>query len=225
MEATKQKRKTGGADVHKQIVDAYRDYVLTEGKEPVSVYQLGKTAGFSEEQFFSLFSNLSAVASGIWKNHLEAAAAMMRSNPEFANFSGRDKLLLFFFSLVQQLKKDRSFVCWSAAGWQNPLRPNSSRKEVAQWVKNFTEEILNDSRMTGEVKDRGKLGDHYADAMLLQFWFILDFWMKDESADFTDTDALIEKTLGLSFDLLGEGPLEKALDLGRFLLGRVLPQH
>jgi hypothetical protein len=223
METTKQKRKTGEADIRDRINSAYRDFVLTEGKEPVSVYQLGKHAGFSEEEFYSRFSTLHSVASDIWKSHLESAASVMRGNPEYSGFSGREKFLLFYFSLVQQLKKDRSFICWSASTWKNPLKPGSARKEVAQWVKSFTEEILNEARMTGEVKDRGKLGDHYSDAMLLQFWFILDFWIKDESVDFTDTDALIEKSLGLGFDLLGEGPLEKALDLGRFLLGRILP--
>ena len=207
------------------VSSAYRDFVLTEGKEPVSVYQLGKKAGFSEEEFFSSFSSLHSVPTDIWKVHLESAAAVMRGNPEYSVFSGREKFLLFYFSLVQQLKKDRSFVCWSVSNWKNPLKPASARKEVAQWVKSFTEEILNEARMSGEVKERGKLGNHYADAMLLQFWFILDFWMKDESADFTDTDALIEKSLGLGFDLLGEGPLEKALDLGRFLIGRILPQN
>ena len=225
METTKQKRKTGEADIRDRINSAYRDFVLTEGKEPVSVYQLGKKAGFSEEEFYSRFSTLHSVASDIWKSHLESAASVMRGNPEYSGFSGREKFLLFYFSLVQQLKKDRSFICWSASTWKNPLKPGSARKEVAQWVKSFTEEILNEARMTGEVKDRGKLGDHYSDAMLLQFWFILDFWIKDESVDFTDTDALIEKSLGLGFDLLGEGPLEKALDLGRFLLGRILPQN
>jgi len=223
METTRQKRKTG--KLSDLIQDAYRDFVLTEGKEPASVYQLGKKAGFSEEEFYSHFGTIPAVASEIWKNHLEAAASVMRNNPEYADFSGRDKLLLFYFSFAQQLKKDRSFVLWSSASWHNPLQASATRKRVAEWVKNFSEEILNEARASGEVKDRVKLGKHYSDALLLQFWFILDFWKKDESHDFADTDALIEKTIGLSFDLLGEGPLEKALDLGRFLLGRIIPQQ
>ena len=224
MEATRQKKKASEVNLKERILDSYRDYVLTENKEPVSVYQFGKKYGFSEEEFYGHFSTMPAIAAAIWKSHLESSASSMKKNPEYGNFSGRDKQLLFYFSLVQQLKKDRSFVSWSAKSWQNPLRPDSCRKEVAAWMKDFTEDILNDARASSEIKERGKLGRHYADALLLQFWFILDFWIKDESPDFTDTDALIEKSLGLSFDLLGEGPLEKALDLGRFLLGRVLPQ-
>lgn len=224
MEATKQKRKAG-MNEKDLILSAFRDYVLTEGKEPASVYHLGKLSGFSEEQFYGHFSSISRLSFEIWQQHLEIAATAVRNNPEYAAFSGRDKLLLFYFSLVQHLKKDRSFISWSAGDLKNPLQKSSLRKELSSWIKKYTQEILLDARNSGEVKDRGKLSDHYADAMMIQFWFILDFWLKDESRDFVDTDALIEKTLGLSFDLLGEGPLEKALDLGRFLLGRVMPQH
>jgi AcrR family transcriptional regulator len=222
MEETKQKRKAGTS--HKdQILVAYRDFVLTEGKEPASVYQLCKLAGVSEEQFYGFFSSLGQVGFEIWKIRLEAAAATVRNNPEYADFSGRDKLLLFYFSLLQELKKERSFVAWSAKSRMLPFSQHSGQKELGRWVKDFFQDILNEARASGEVKDRARLDNLYPDAMLLQFWFILDFWIRDESADFADSDALVEKSLGLTFDLLGEGPLEKALDLGRFLLGRVMP--
>lgn len=202
-------------------MEAYRDFVLSEGKNPASVYQLGKLAGFSEADFYQYFSSLSQLESEIWTQHLSETIEAIEKNPEFASFGGREKLLLFFFTLVQQLKKDRSFVSWSAANWARPAKHSSARNAVAEKAKGFFSSVLSEANSTGEIKDRMKLSNHYADALLFAFWFILDFWIKDESRDFEDTDALIEKTIGLSVDLLGESPLEKALDLGRFLLGRV----
>jgi hypothetical protein len=222
MEESKQKKK-GKAAGRDLILGAYKDFVLMEGKEPASVYLLGKKAGFSEAEFYQHFSTVPQVGADIWKALLEETEASVRNNPEYATFTGRDKLLLFYFSLVQHLKKERSFVNWSASGWIKPGRHGAARKLVSSWVKDFMEGVLREAEASGEVKGRGKIGNHYADALLLQFWFILDFWIKDESQDFEDSDALIEKSLGLAFDLLGEGPLEKALDLGRFLLGRVMP--
>jgi hypothetical protein len=55
---------------------------------------------------------------------------------------------------------------------------------------------------------------------MVQFWFIIQFWMTDESRDFEDTDAAIEKGVNLGFDLMKENTLDKAFDLAKFLWGR-----
>jgi len=218
MEAKTKDKKAPGKST---MMDAYRDYVLTEGKNPSSVYQLGKMAGFTEAAFYAHFSSIARLESEIWLDHLEEITRSVKANPEYNSFSGRDKLLLFFFSMVQQLRKDRSFICWSAASWAKPGKHSAARKAVAEKVKDYFSEVLGEASASGEIKERTKISNHYADALLLSFWFILDFWIKDESRDFEDSDALIEKTIGLALDLLGESPLEKALDLGKFLIGRL----
>ena len=47
--------------------------------------------------------------------------------------------------------------------------------------------------------------------------FILKFWSNDESPNFEKTDAAIEKSVTLAFDLIGKGILDNALDFGKFL--------
>jgi hypothetical protein len=51
----------------------------------------------------------------------------------------------------------------------------------------------------------------------MHFMFILQFWAHDESANFEKTDAAIEKSVNLAFDLIGKGILDNALDFGKFL--------
>jgi ubiquinone biosynthesis protein COQ9 len=46
---------------------------------------------------------------------------------------------------------------------------------------------------------------------------VLRFWVKDDSKNFEQTDALIEKTVKLTFELLGESPLDSFIDLAKFL--------
>jgi hypothetical protein len=57
--------------------------------------------------------------------------------------------------------------------------------------------------------------------MVIQFWLVLDFWIKDSSRDFEDTDAFIEKTVHLGLSMMQESTIDKAIDLVRFLVGRV----
>ena len=43
-------------------------------------------------------------------------------------------------------------------------------------------------------------------------------WLKDESKAFETTDAAIEKSVNLAFELLSQGPLDSIIDFGRFAL-------
>jgi hypothetical protein len=202
-------------------LDVYREFVLTNEKNPSSVFQLARQAGATEAEFFSEFSSLTQLETAIWKGHLDAVFAGLDKNPEWDAFSGREKVLLFFFSLLQQLKKDRSFICWSVKNMTRPGRPSAPRKVLSSRLKSWFTLLVDESAASGEVKERLQFHKHFASALLAGFWFILSFWCKDESPDFEDSDALIEKSIGLGFDLMGESPLEKAVDLGRFLFGRI----
>jgi hypothetical protein len=48
----------------------------------------------------------------------------------------------------------------------------------------------------------------------------MDFWIKDNSKGFEATDAAIEKSVNLGFDLVGPGPLDSIIDFGRFLISQ-----
>jgi hypothetical protein len=47
--------------------------------------------------------------------------------------------------------------------------------------------------------------------------FLLLFWRDDESAGFEKTDAAIEKSVNLAFDLIGKGAVDSAFDFAKFL--------
>ena len=49
---------------------------------------------------------------------------------------------------------------------------------------------------------------------------IIEFHRKDQSPEFQDTDALIEKSVRFSADMARSGTLDSAFDLGRFLMRR-----
>ena len=51
-----------------------------------------------------------------------------------------------------------------------------------------------------------------------QFMLILNFWVKDHSAQFEKTDQFIKKSIETGFDILTKSPLEGIYDLGKFLI-------
>jgi hypothetical protein len=144
----------------------------------------------------------------------------LEANEDYANFGIREKLLSFFFALTEEMRSQRSFFIRSSANWFIPGKASAAKNALEQEVKPFFEKLVAEGFQTGELADRAKISDYYPRAMMVQFWFILQFWMTDESRDFEDTDAAIEKGVNLGFDLMKENTLDKAFDLAKFLWGR-----
>jgi hypothetical protein len=51
----------------------------------------------------------------------------------------------------------------------------------------------------------------------MQLAFLLMFWRDDNSPAFEQTDAAIEKSVNLAFDLIGKGAIDSMLDFAKFL--------
>jgi hypothetical protein len=117
-----------------RIQEAYIDSVLTDGKDPVSVYHFARKAGLTEEEFYNEFSGFEGVALSVWKTHLTQVIQSTESNPEYPEFQTREKILLFYFTFFQEFRKIRSYAAYSASRWALPfskdkiiLRPESRK--------------------------------------------------------------------------------------------------
>lgn len=81
----------------------------------------------------------------------------------------------------------------------------------------FVNDLINQGRQSGDVASRPYLEKTYPQLFWLHFCFLLIFWMNDGSADFEQTDAAIEKSVNLAFDLIGKSAVDSALDFAKFL--------
>ena len=81
----------------------------------------------------------------------------------------------------------------------------------------FLNGLLGEAKTKEEVVSRPLIGEKYADALWVQFRFILDFWKNDSSPQFEKTDQAIEKSVNVSFDLMGKSALDGLFDLAKFL--------
>ena len=84
----------------------------------------------------------------------------------------------------------------------------------------YAREVIQEGIEDGSIADRKKLSAKYPELLFEQFRTIIEFHRKDQSDDFQDTDALIEKSVRFSADLARSGTLDSAFDLGRFLMRR-----
>src|SRR5690606_32714841 len=70
---------------------------------------------------------------------------------------------------------------------------------------------------SGELAERKFISKRYKDALWLQFAFIINFWINDDSKDFEKTDEAIEKGINVTFDLFQHSPIDNLIEYGKFV--------
>jgi len=207
-------------DLKSKVQSEYLDFVLTEGKNPTSVYLFSKRVGIAEADFYQYYNSFDAIGIDIWEGLIQGTINRIEASEEYAAFSVRERILTFYFTVIETLKGQRSYVAYSSKGWFKPGSNMPAKKGAERILHPYFEKLVNQGFETGEMADRTKISDYYQNALIIQFWFILNFWLKDESKDFEDTDAAIEKAVNLGLDLMRENTLDKAFDFAKFLIGR-----
>ncbi len=209
---TEKKAKTSSAE---KLINAYKDYVLTEGKEPPSIYQFTKSAKVDEADFYKHFNSFEAIEQQVLLSYFKETLETLEADETYIEYSVREKLLAFYYTWIEKLKSNRSFVSYILKGGIEHsyvvLKP--FRAEYKEYAKVLVQEGIE----TEEIANRSMISDKYDELFWLQLMFVLKFWMNDTSKDFENTDAAIEKAVNLSFDLVGKGALESMIDFGKFL--------
>ncbi|MGD7653865.1 MAG: hypothetical protein ACQCXQ_11655 [Verrucomicrobiales bacterium] len=211
------RKKSSKKDLRAEIEDGYWHYLLTEGRQPTSVYALTEQLGVSEGEFYKVASSFQALEASYWDRLVEETIAVLHDDPEYAGYPADQKLLAFFFTFISHAQQNRSRLVefFPALG----ARCSSLKLMRLRFIQ-FARELVNQSVEEGTIADRKKISDYYPELLFEQFRAIVEFHRKDGSADFQDTDAFIEKTVRLGTDVARAGAFESAFDLGRFLLRR-----
>ena len=199
-----------------EIIENYIDYVLTHGEQPKSVYNYSKSLGISEAEFYQLFASFDAIERAIWSASIVETIDTIRQQEVWSTYTAREKMLSFFYSYVEVLKRQRSFVKYSLKD-SGKLSTPAVLTDVKTIFGNFAEDLISEGLNSGELAERKFISKRYKDALWLQFAFILNFWIKDDSKDFEKTDEAIEKGINVTFDLFQHSPIDNLIEYGKFL--------
>jgi len=200
-----------------QIRNGYIDYVLMNDEKPKSVYSFVKKLKISESDFYEFYASFESIEKIIWVDLIVETIDTLQQQDVWNEYSSRDKILAFFYSYVEVLKKQRSFVIYTLKQAKDSFSTPAALSGVKPIFEHFAEDILNEGLDTGELADRKFFSKRYKDALWMQFAFILKFWVNDDSAGFEKTDEAIEKGINVTFDLFQRSPIDNLLEYGKFL--------
>ncbi len=217
METTTTK-KTAKKDLRKLILEGFVNHVLEYGSTPKSVFKFAKDLKMKEEEFYTYFTSFESIKSAIWVSIFESTLEQIESQEVFKEYSVREKFLSFLFTWIEELKKNRSYLL---SLYQDKTQSMKSlpldAKEFKEKFKDFAGEIILEGKETQEIANRPIISDRYDEALWLQAAFVFRYWLDDRSPRFEKTDAAIEKSVNLSFDLMGKSALDSFLDFAKFL--------
>jgi len=200
-----------------QIKKHYIDYVLTNGEAPKSVYNFAKSLKMSESDFYKMYSSFSMIEKKVWEDITLQTLIKIKEQEVWAQYSSREKMLSFFYSYIEVLKTQRSFIIYTLKNHTKRLTTPDVLSDAKPLFENFAEDIINEGIDSSELTERKFISKHYKDALWIQFAFIINFWIDDDSAAFEKTDEAIERGINVSFDLFKKSPLDNLFEYGKFL--------
>ncbi|MDK3156769.1 hypothetical protein QPK87_09305 [Kamptonema cortianum] len=205
------------SDSRAKIVAAYVEYWKEHEKSPRSVHHFCKLLKLPERDFYRQFASLDAVESHFWRQFVSDIVARLKKGGEWAGFSAEEKVLAFLFAFFERALDERGFVALRFGGLSPLCQP--------LWLAGFREEhesfircVISEAVQSKQFASRGSWETLYPKAFHLHLRGLIDFNLKDNSAEYEKTDVLIEKSVRLAFDLLRSATLESAIDLGKWLL-------
>ena len=217
MEEKKAAKKTLKKSTEEKIREGYIAHILEHGERPASIYKFIKSIKIKEEEFYNHFNSFDNIEKDIWLSVFKMTLEMVKNDSVYDEYSVREKMLAFFYTYVEQLKSYRSFILQTVPKKIRPELTPYYLVEVRKAFKEWVNELLLEGEETEEIEQRPLIGKKYDEALWFQFLFVIGFWIKDNSKAFEKTDAAIEKSVNLAFDLMGRGPLDAMLDFGKFL--------
>ncbi len=199
------------------ITEAYMNYVLEHEREPKSVYKFAKEHNMSEADFYNFFGSFRGLKQDIWNSFFNNTIDVISKADGYADYSSREKMLIFFYTMFEVLSANRSYVLYVLGESNDMTKYMNELNSLRRNIKSFATELIqvdNDDRQIRYLKRNESV---YSEGAWLQFIFLLKFWINDTSAGFEKTDIAIEKSVNTIFDVFDNTPLEKVLDFGKFL--------
>lgn len=200
-----------------QIITHYIKYVLEHGEDPPTVYAFTKKAKIKEAYFFKHYGSFEGMKTHIWKRYMQQTIDSVEADPIYSNYTVKEKLLAFYYTHIEVLRKHRSFILATAKGLDKPGKTPVELKGYRKKFLAYASQLIEEGRNSNQVKERKYIATQYHHGLWIQCLFVLNYWIKDKSLGAENTDAAIEKSVNVSFDLISEGNFENLLDLGKFL--------
>ncbi|MBI34404.1 MAG: heat-shock protein [Flavobacteriales bacterium] len=198
------------------LVLAYTNHLLTEGKRPLNVYKFCQDIKIEESEFYTFFGSFEAIEKHVFQHLFDETQKVLKKNKGYKKYSSKEKLLSFYYTFIENLTANRSLVTFLLSN-KNPIKSFSNiypiKKDFNEFVKSL--DMNTNGMALDKLKEFQEKG--LTEIVWNQFLSIIKYWLKDDSPSFEKTDAFIEKSTAAGFEVLNLTQIESVIDFGKFL--------
>jgi hypothetical protein len=200
-----------------KIIENYILHYNRNGKMPVSIFEFCESMEMKEADFYNEFADFNSLESQILSQIWTDSVSKIVGQDYFAECTNNEKLLAAVYAFVENLKNYRSYLLLKYKDWSNPMEQISSMQGLKKSFFDFLETSHFENKTIGIKQVDSVLEKGMYHALFTNLSFVFHYWLKDSSKGFEKTDACIEKSFALSFQLIANNSLSTAFDLGKFL--------
>lgn len=201
------------------LIEQYVEALLLHPEQLGSIYKFTKSLSIEEGAFYEYFSSFYDLESTIFVQLFEATITTLHESEGYDQFDSRNKLLLFYYTLFENFKLNRSaVVALIDCGPSEFMESQKKLKEFRNLFKKFIETLDFKSNIFDLDKINKLENFGITNTAWLHFITLMKFWLEDTSKNFEQTDILIEKSVNTGLDIFESNTLGKILDLGKFIL-------
>jgi AcrR family transcriptional regulator len=179
---------------------------------------IARAASIGDATIYKYFPTKDRIVLGYLDAVVQQALADTLQTPCFADYQLQEKLQRLTDAMLEGLLPDREFVAQvRALARRSPLtllaEPLAARQALREAVTSFLEA----AEAAGEIEPcdfKGMAGGLYTDYLA----GVVSYWLADTSDEFADTAQLVDLSLGLLVQTLRSGLVNRALQLGGFVL-------
>jgi hypothetical protein len=208
-------RKKASGVLTEKVIRVYQEHLLKHGSRPSTIYKFCLDLGLMEEDFYKTAGSFDMLEKQIWAGYIRQTIHSLETDPSFQEFSAREKLLTFYFALMEVLTSHRNFTMYL-------LRRQDHLKIVPIYLQDFKKQyeefagrIIEEGIANGEIAGPNKSPNRYLQLLWVHMGLLLIYWRDDNSEAFEKTDAYIEKSVNQVFNQFSTG--ESAGGFAQFL--------
>lgn len=213
-----EKQKTQKELSREEIMEAYSELLLTTGERPKTVYLFTQKLGIEEAAFYHYFSSLERLEQEFLVHFFQESLKLTQQIEGYEQMNAKEKLLNLYYIFFENLAMNRSLVRLILSS--NLKSKYKKLKSLRKEHRNYTGTLdIKDWAILENLPEKLKTSRHYSKQEVLWFHFVsvLKFWMEDASSDFEKTDAYIEKSMDLGWEMVEHPIASKFFDFGKFI--------
>ncbi len=199
------------------IVAKYLDFLSGADKAPLWVYKFTDATDVSKEHFYQYFEDIAGLERALWNQQLALTLQTLQGDPEYLNYTAREKLLAFYYTLFEVLNENqyvlRLVLNRSKLPGILPRCLKDFKKRFCDQVQHIIQEAIN----SGEIESRPLISDYYIHLIWAQCLFLLRIWKNDRSHNQATTDEAVERVVNLVMDLLAHNSIDAMAGFSKFI--------